>query len=82
MKVTLKLARLSTNMQEATLASWYKQPGDSFLAGEPLYGVETEKVTADVEAPCAGRLLEILLPSGSSAEVGDQVCIIDKTDAE
>ncbi len=79
MKVTLKLPRLSTNMQEATIADWYKQPGEHFAAGEPLYAVETEKVTADVEAPCAGTLLEILLPRGDNADVGDLVCIIDKT---
>lgn len=80
MKVTLKLPRLSSNMQEATIAAWHRQTGESFSAGEPLYAVETEKVTADVEAPCAGRLLEILMPTGSNGEVGDQVCIIDKTD--
>ena len=80
MRVTLKLPRLSTNMQDATLADWYRKPGEAFAQGDPLYALETEKVTADVEAPCAGILLEVLLAQHDSAEVGDPVCVIDKTD--
>ena len=79
MKVILKLPRLSTNMQEATIVEWYRKPGENFVAGEPIYAVETEKVTADVEAPCDGVLLEILLPKGHSAEVGESVCRIENS---
>ena len=78
MKVILKLPRLSTNMQEATIVEWYRQPGENFVAGEPIYAVETEKVRADVEAPCDGVLLEILFPKGQHAEVGESVCRIEK----
>jgi pyruvate/2-oxoglutarate dehydrogenase complex dihydrolipoamide acyltransferase (E2) component len=79
MKAILKLPRLSTNMQEATIIDWYRQPGENFVAGEPIYAVETEKVTADVEAPCDGVLLEILLPKGQNVEVGESVCRIEKS---
>lgn len=80
MKVVLKLPRLSMNMQEGTISEWLKQPGDSFKAGEPIYSVETEKVTTEVEAPCAGTMLEILMPQGENAEVGAPVCRIEKVD--
>lgn len=80
MKVVLKLPRLSMNMQEGTISEWLKQPGEAFAAGEPLYAVETEKVTTEVEAPCSGTLLEVLLPQGENAEVGTSVCRIEKTD--
>ncbi len=79
MKAILKLPRLSTNMQEATIVEWYRQPGENFVAGEPIYAVETEKVTADVEAPCDGVLLEILLPKGRNVEVGEFVCRIENS---
>ncbi|MBM3374293.1 MAG: acyltransferase, partial [Betaproteobacteria bacterium] len=44
---------------------------------EPLYTIETEKVSMEVEAPCDGTLLEILVPAGEDAAVGDAVCTID-----
>lgn len=80
MKVVLKLPRLSMNMQEATISEWLKQPGDSFNAGDPIYAVETEKVTSEVEAPCAGTLLEIIATAGENIEVGASVCRIEKAD--
>src|ERR1019366_4908036 len=58
-KVQLKLARVGMNMSEATIVRWHKKPGESFALGEPLYEIETEKVSMDVEAPGAGTLIEI-----------------------
>jgi pyruvate/2-oxoglutarate dehydrogenase complex dihydrolipoamide acyltransferase (E2) component len=77
MRVNLKLARVGMNMQEATIAKWHKQPGDSFKAGEPLYEIETEKVTQEVTASGDGTLLEILVPAGENAQVGAAVCAVD-----
>jgi len=78
-KVTLKLPRLSMNMEEGTLVAWLKKPGDAFAAGEPLYTVETEKVTSEVEAPCDGVLLETLADAGANVEVGAAICRIETT---
>lgn len=77
MKVRLKLNRVGMNMSEATIVSWMKQPGETFQPGEPLYAIETEKVTQDVEATVAGTLLEILVPAGEDAQVGDVICVVD-----
>lgn len=77
MKIKLKLNRVGMNMSEATIVSWAKQPGDTFQAGETLYAIETEKVTQDVEATAAGTLLEILVPAGHDAQVGDVLCVVD-----
>jgi pyruvate/2-oxoglutarate dehydrogenase complex dihydrolipoamide acyltransferase (E2) component len=79
MKVTLKLPRLSMNMEEGTVVAWLKQPGEPFVSGDPLYSVETEKVISDVSAPCDGVLLEILAPPDTNLEVGANVCRIEKT---
>ena len=78
MKVSLKLTRVGMNMEEATITAWHKKPGESFLKGEPLYDIETEKVTMEVEAPCEGTLVEIKVPAGENAAVGDVVCAIDQ----
>ena len=77
MRVNLKLARVGMNMQEATIAKWHKQPGESFKAGEPLNDIETEKVTQEVMASGDGTLLEILVPAGENAQVGAAVCAVD-----
>jgi pyruvate/2-oxoglutarate dehydrogenase complex dihydrolipoamide acyltransferase (E2) component len=77
MKINLKLARIGMNMQEATILKWHKQPGDSFKSGEPLYDIETEKVTQEVEATGNGKLIEILVPEGDEAQVGQAVCAVE-----
>lgn len=77
MKISLKLPLFGMNMEEGTVSLWHKAPGDSFHKGEPLYEVETEKVTTAVEAPCDGRLLEIVAAEQTVVAVGDIVCHID-----
>lgn len=77
MKINLKLARVGMNMQEATIAKWHKQPGETFRSGEALYDIETEKVTQEVEATDDGTLVEILVPEGEEAQVGQAVCAVE-----
>jgi pyruvate/2-oxoglutarate dehydrogenase complex dihydrolipoamide acyltransferase (E2) component len=77
MKAALKLARVGMNMEEATIVAWRKAPGEPFAPGEVLYEIETEKVTQEVEATAAGRLLEILVPEGENAAVGEVVCTVE-----
>jgi pyruvate/2-oxoglutarate dehydrogenase complex dihydrolipoamide acyltransferase (E2) component len=77
MRVTLKLSRFGMNMQEATLVKWHKQQGEAFAAGDALYEIETEKVTQEVQAPRAGRLVEILVPEGETALVNGPVCTVE-----
>ena len=77
MKVTLKLTRVGMTMEEATLVRWAKLPGETFVEGEVLYEIETEKVTQEVEAPGTGTLVEILAPEGSEIAVGDDVCVVE-----
>lgn len=76
MSVILKLPRVSMNMDEGTITEWFKAPGESFTEGEKLYAIETDKATAEIEAPCAGTLTEILAGEGEDVEVGAPVCRI------
>ncbi len=77
MKVDLKLNRVGMNMAEATIARWHRKPGDAFRTGDPLYEIETDKVTQEVLATGAGTLLEIMVPEGEIAAVGAVVCRVD-----
>ena len=77
MKVSLKLPLFGMNMEEATIVKWHKRVGEAFSKGDPLYDIETEKVTSEVAAPCDGRLLETVAGEGQTISVGDIVCQIE-----
>lgn len=61
---------LGESVTEATVAKWFKQPGDAVKADEPLVELETDKVTVEVNAPAAGVLKEQTAKTGASVEVG------------
>jgi pyruvate/2-oxoglutarate dehydrogenase complex dihydrolipoamide acyltransferase (E2) component len=77
MRTTLKLSRVGMNMEEATIVKWYKQPGESFKAGDPLYEIETEKVNQEIAATADGKVLEIFAREGEIVKVGGQVCAVE-----
>lgn len=67
-------------MEEGTVVGWRKKAGESFTKSEPLFDIETEKVTSEFEAPCDGVLLEIIAGEEENVQVGAPVCVINKTD--
>ena len=77
MRMTLKLFRVGMNMEEATIVKWYKQPGQAFKAGEPLYEIETEKVNQEIAATSDGTMVQIYAREGEIVKVGNQVCLVD-----
>ena len=78
MKVKLKMPRIGMNMEEGTLVVWRVQPGESFMMGDILYEVETEKVTSEYEAPCNGMMIEHLAEAEDNVPVGENVCRVEK----
>jgi pyruvate dehydrogenase E2 component (dihydrolipoamide acetyltransferase) len=69
----LRMPRLSDSMTEATIVGWLKLPGDSFLRGDPLVEVETDKATVIYEAESDGSLAEILVSEGGIAALGEPI---------
>src|SRR5512142_206314 len=53
-------------MESGTIVRWLKAEGDAVEKGEPLYELDTEKVTQEVEAEAAGVLLKILVREGET----------------
>ena len=64
------MPRLSDSMEEATVQTWLKQPGDRVSRGEPLVEVETDKATVVYESELDGVLEEIVVGEGQTAELG------------
>ena len=59
MPVRLRLAALGHTMERGKVVEWYATEGAPVEQGAPLYSVETDKATVDVEAPAGGVLLRI-----------------------
>jgi pyruvate dehydrogenase E2 component (dihydrolipoamide acetyltransferase) len=60
-----------------TLLSWYKQEGEAVRQGEPLFVVETDKASLDVEAPASGILRQVTARPGDQVEVLSAIAVID-----
>src|SRR5919202_5676363 len=75
MATELTLPRLGQGMESGTIVKWLKSEGDEVAKGEPLYELDTEKVTQEVEADAGGVLLRIVVPEGD-AEVGRTIAYI------
>ncbi len=71
----VKLPRLGQGMESGTVTRWLKNEGDAVEKGEPLFEVDTDKVTQEVESDFAGVLLKIALPEGE-APVGQTIAWI------
>ncbi len=70
MAVEIRVPALGESVTEATVGSWFKQPGDTVKADEPLVELETDKVTVEVPAPQDGVLTEISVAAGETVEIG------------
>ena len=68
----VKLPRLGQGMEAGTITKWLKSVGDTVAKGEPLFEIDTDKVTQEVEADHAGVLLKIELAEGE-APVGQTI---------
>jgi pyruvate/2-oxoglutarate dehydrogenase complex dihydrolipoamide acyltransferase (E2) component len=64
------LPKWGMTMQEAVVVEWLVAVGDPVTEGQPVVRVESDKVDAEVESPGSGRLSEIVVPDGETAEVG------------
>jgi pyruvate dehydrogenase E2 component (dihydrolipoyllysine-residue acetyltransferase) len=77
----VKLPRLGQGMESGSIVKWLKSEGDQVAKGEPLFEIDTDKVTQEVESDFAGVLLKITLPSGD-APVGQTIAWIGEQGEE
>jgi len=87
----VKLPRLGQGMEAGTIVKWLKSEGEPVEKGEPLYELDTDKVTQEVEADFSGVLLKIAIAEGEVAvgktigvigDEGEEVAIADVEAAE
>lgn len=63
--IVMGMPALSPTMETGTLSSWSLKEGDSFIAGDVLAKIETDKASIDLEAQDDGCIAKLLIPDGS-----------------
>ena len=81
MATEIRVPTLGESVSEATIAQWFKKPGESVKADEPLVELETDKVTIEVPAPASGVLADVLVRDGETVGVGALLGMIDAAGA-
>ena len=76
MATELKLPRLGQGMESGVIVRWLKAEGDTIARGDPLYELDTDKVTQEVEAEVDGVLTKIIVAEGE-VDVGATVAMIE-----
>ena len=77
----VKLPRLGQGMESGTVVKWLKAEGDAVEKGQPLYELDTDKVTQEVEAEASGVLLKIVVGEGE-VPVGTTLALIGEAGEE
>lgn len=71
--IPILIPQLGEGLQEALLVEFLKKPGDSIRRDEPIYVMETDKATTDVESPYDGVLVEWTVVPGSVLAIGTEI---------
>ncbi len=78
----VRMPALGQTTDELRIIAWLKKEGDAVEQGEPLFEVETDKVTLEVEAFASGILRKIVHQADEVVEVGTVVAYIGQADDE
>ena len=81
MQIEVKVPSVGESVQEAVIAEWFKEDGEKVKKDEPLFVIETDKVTLEVEAEADGTL-SIKVAEGETVSIGQVVAVIDTEGAE
>jgi len=81
MSTEVRVPTLGESVTEATVATWFKKPGDSVAVDEMLCELETDKVTVEVPSPVAGTLGEIVAAEGETVGVDALLAMIGEAGA-
>jgi 2-oxoglutarate dehydrogenase E2 component (dihydrolipoamide succinyltransferase) len=76
MSTEVKIPSVGESITSGVLSGWLKENGDAVKDGEPIFALETDKISTEVPAPASGRL-QIMVPAGEEVKIGQVVGMID-----
>ena len=79
MPTPIKMPRLGESVAEGTIGSWLKQEGETIDKDEAIAEVITDKITAELPSPLAGRLTKILVQADETVGVGTDIALIEES---
>jgi pyruvate dehydrogenase E2 component (dihydrolipoamide acetyltransferase) len=71
---------LGQTVDTVVLVTWYKTEGEVVVQGDPLFAIETDKATLDVEAPASGMLRQVTAQPGDVVKVLNAIALIGAPD--
>lgn len=77
MTIEIKVPVLPESVQDATIATWYKKPGESVAQDDNLVDIETDKVVLEVVAPEAGILEKIVKEAGETVLAQEVIGLVN-----
>ncbi|MCH9690560.1 MAG: 2-oxoglutarate dehydrogenase complex dihydrolipoyllysine-residue succinyltransferase [Gammaproteobacteria bacterium] len=75
MTIEIKAPTFPESVQDGTVATWHKQPGEAVSRDELIVDIETDKVTLEVVAPADGALSEIIKGEGETILSNEVIAI-------
>ena len=76
-RIDVIMPQMGESIAEGTLSRWLKKVGDPVKRDEPIFEISTDKVDAEIPAPSAGTLAEILVQEGQTVAVQTVVARIE-----
>src|SRR2546426_7439353 len=76
MAIEVKIPAVGESITSGVVSAWHKKSGEFVNEGEPLFTLETDKVSTEIVAEKAG-LLETKVPEGQEVKIGEVVAMID-----
>jgi 2-oxoglutarate dehydrogenase E2 component (dihydrolipoamide succinyltransferase) len=78
MTIEVKVPVLPESVEDATIATWHKKPGDPIRRDENLVDLETDKVVLEVPAPADGVVKELRAEQGDTVHSDDVIAVIEE----
>jgi 2-oxoglutarate dehydrogenase E2 component (dihydrolipoamide succinyltransferase) len=76
MSTEVKIPAVGESITSGVLSGWLRQNGDAVLDGEPIFSLETDKISTEVPSPASGTL-QIMVAAGEEVKIGQIVAMID-----
>ena len=77
MSIEVKIPAVGESISSGIVSVWHKKSGEHVKAGDPLFTLETDKVSTEIVAESAG-MLETLAAEGQEVKIGEVVATIDE----
>src|SRR6476661_9274621 len=81
MSLEVKVPAVGESISSGVVSVWHKKSGEQVSAGEPLFTLETDKVSTEINADADG-VLQALVPEGAEVKIGDVVATIEEAGSE